>query len=395
MTVFDYKATDHEGRDVAGRLEARDAHHATSQLEQEGLTVLNLSVVEETATAGHRNTLSAEQAEQVVGHVAQLSVAELPLSEGLLAAAQESGDRRVADVLRSIAAKTEQGRSLEDVLASSEDVFPPHISGLVLAAARTGEMGSALAELVEHRRATRSLQRSIRLAFAYPLLVVCLAAIVLLFIIGYTAGIYDQLLEEFGVELPTLTRVLFWWRDTGIWLALGVAFVATLAGGIIRMRVGRAGWLRLVSTLPILGPLWHWSALAEWAGLLSVLIKHEIPLPQALRLASAGVGNANVGRLSAELAECAGQGQSVSQAMSTDPQFPRSLVPLVRWGEQAGMLSEAFATGHDMFAERARTRALLLQTVLPPVLFIAIGCTVLFVVGALFAPIGLLIHHLS
>jgi type II secretory pathway component PulF len=127
----------------------------------------------------------------------------------------------------------------------------------------------------------------------------------------------------------------------------------------------------------------------------SVLLKHEIPLPQALRLASAGVSNANVGQLSTELAERASEGQSVSQAISAEPQFPRSLVPLLRWGEQAGMLAEAFAAGHDMFVERARNRALLLQTVLPPVLFIAIACIVLFVVGALFSPIGSLIHSLS
>ncbi len=395
MATYRYTATDTNGKQVAGQVDASSSDRARAELERDGLTVRELSPIDEGATAENQVALSPEEAEQVVGHVAQLSAADLPLAEGLHAAAQESDNPRVAAALHSIAEQTLQGHSLEEVLASTENMFPPHIAGLVLAAARTGELGDVLSELVEHQRAARALRWSILAAFAYPLLVTCLAVVVLLLIIGFVVGIYDQMMKEFALELPLMTRVLFWWRSTGVWLVGGLVAAAILAGVIARITMGRAGWLRLMATVPIVGPLCHWPAMAEWAGLMSVLIKHQIPLSQALRLASGGVGNANIEQLSLRLADSAAQGQTVSQVMSTEPQFPGSLIPLIRWGEESGMLADAFATGREMFEQRTRARAQLIQSTLPPVLFVAIGCSVLFVAGALFVPLGGLIHSLN
>ena len=85
----------------------------------------------------------------------------------------------------------------------------------------------------------------------------------------------------------------------------------------------------------------------------------------------------------------------MSLAMSAEPQFPSSIVPLIRWGEDNGMLPEAFSAGREMLEQRTHMRAMLLQSILPPILFVMIGCSVLFVVGALFVPFGSMIQGLS
>ncbi len=76
-------------------------------------------------------------------------------------------------------------------------------------------------------------------------------------------------------------------------------------------------------------------------------------------------------------------------------QIPASLVPLIRWGEEAGGLADSLEMGREMLEERVRLRSLWLQTALPPGLFIAIGCSVLLVVGALLMPLGSLMNSLT
>ena len=81
--------------------------------------------------------------------------------------------------------------------------------------------------------------------------------------------------------------------------------------------------------------------------------------------------------------------------MASGHEWPAFLVPLIRWGEETGTLADALGAGREMLEERVRMRSLLLQMALPPVLFIAIGCLVLFLVGAMFMPMLSLIQGLS
>jgi type IV pilus assembly protein PilC len=118
-------------------------------------------------------------------------------------------------------------------------------------------------------------------------------------------------------------------------------------------------------------------------------------LPDALELAADGVANTAVGQLSRQLAEKAAQGQSMSRMVAESGQLPNSLIPLVRWGEQTGTLSEAFDTGRELLQRRVQVRSLLLKSVLPPLLFIGIGSVVIFVVSGIFMPLVSMITGLA
>ncbi len=240
-----------------------------------------------------------------------------------------------------------------------------------------------------------ALRGGILKGLAYPLVVTCLAAVILLFIIICVGGNAQRILIDFDVSLPAITIVFFWWRDIGLWLLAGLVAGVIGAVLVVRWRLNEAGWRRLLATVPIVGPIWHWSALAEWSSLLGLLLRHEIPLPLALRLAAEGVSDANVARLSMGMADGVSRGRSLSQAMTSVHEIPASLVPLVNWGEKAGSLAESLGTGRELLEQRVRTRSCCLQTILPWILFIAIGCGVFFVVGSLFVPLISLIQALS
>ena len=85
----------------------------------------------------------------------------------------------------------------------------------------------------------------------------------------------------------------------------------------------------------------------------------------------------------------------MSELIVTDRPLPVSLVPLVRWGERVGLLHEAFGTGRELFDRRVRVRALMLQSILPPILFMLVACSVVMVIAALFAPLTSMISSLS
>jgi type II secretory pathway component PulF len=339
--------------------------------------------------------LNSNEAAQLGQRVALVAASGLPLAAGLRAAARESGAGRVAAALEGLAEQVQRGSSLDEALSAAPVRLPGHVRGLLAAAGRSGDLGGALVELVEYQRVGRELTNSLWSSLAYPLLIVGLALLVLVFLVQFVAGSFAKMFDDFQLQLPAATELLMWWYRNGTFAFVGAAVVGILAAVAIWLGTTRASRLRLYKAVPLLGPLWRWAGWAEWSGLLSVLVRRQVPLAEALRLAADGMSDADMGQLSLQLAEGVGRGQSLSQLAAVTRRLPSSLVPLLHWGEQTGVLADALAAGRAMFESRLRTRAWLLQSILPPIVFIAVGSCFLFVIGALFLPLVSMIQGLS
>ncbi len=394
MAAYFYSATDRQGSPQSGQIEAASIDEARGRLLERGWDLLSLSPVQSTVTVSPP-ALSTDEAEELVQQVARLAAAGFPLGSGFRAAADESDSERVAQALRMLAERIDQGQSLASILQGADNWLPPHVVGLILAALRTGRLGEALLELVAHQRGARSLRRGLWEALAYPLTVAILATVLLGLLTVWLSHTFEVLFRDFELQLPLATRHLFWWRDTGVWILLVAVLLATGLALVYRHRCGPAGWARLLASFPLFGPLLHFRGLAEWSSLMSVLIKNQVPLPDALRWSAEGVSNAWVAHNSRVWAKETASGQSVSDVLSSRSDFPRGLTPLIQWGEKNGVLAEAFATSREVLERRVRLRAEMLRSALPALLFLAIGCGVLMLVIGLFMPIPYLIQALS
>ncbi len=257
--------------------------------------------------------LTMRDAEDLTAAIADVAVVGLPLAEGLRAAATETRNRRVAAELRWIASQIESGRPVEDVLGAPQLRLPGYVAGLIRAALRTGRLGEVLVELVDHQQTVRDMWRTTRAALAYPMALFMLALAIGLGVEVYLVGPMCAMFEEFGLVLPTVTEVLIWGHREGIPWLLGTGAVFVLVVAIFRLFGGRARWRRCLSTVPIIGVLWHWSGVAELSRVLAVLTEQDIPLPEALRLAADGVHDANMSEVSRDLAAGVEQGSALSE----------------------------------------------------------------------------------
>jgi len=402
MPIFRYEATQADGQRDSGEVTAADADDARRQLMARGFLAIHVvePVAEESAGV---TPLSTREAEEVVATLAELSNAELPLAEGLRAAAAESVNRRVARALRDIAADVERGFSLESCVTQRGESLPPHVRGLIAAATRSRRLGLTLDELVEHYRVLRETRAQVIASLAYPVLVFSLALVLVSFVPLAIMPTFRKMFEEFELELPAATKfviqlsdVLRWFiSPPGIWVLL-VAAGAFLTF-VVATTLGRSTAIaqRFAATVPLLGPMWQWSGAAAFARLMATMLDNQIPLSEALRLAAAGVPDPDIRDTALLLSGQVAEGRSLSDAIGEGRRLPLSIVPLVRWGERTNALPEAFRTCSEMLLSRVRLRALLLRSVSPPLVFLVVGLVIGFFVLALYMPMVSLIQGLS
>jgi type II secretory pathway component PulF len=234
------------------------------------------------------------------------------------------------------------------------------------------------------------------------LIVLALTFALLSFLPLFVVPEFKKMFEEFELELPPATELLIEASDilqllasqTGLWILFGIVILVVVLlalpgiSGIVRGR-------RILATVPIIGPLWHWSGAAEFSQMLAILLDEGIGLPEALRLTADGLNDPDLSDLCNELSRGVHEGRTFSELLASTSRLPPSIIPLVRWGEKTGELPEALRSASNMMLGRIRLRAMLLRSISPPVVFLLVFLSIGSMIVSLFMPLVSLIQGLS
>jgi type II secretory pathway component PulF len=274
---------------------------------------------------------------------------------------------------------------------------------MVAAAARTGQLGTALDELLQHQRTVRVMFWRIWGSLAYPVAVGILNLLVIGFFMVYVVPEFKQMFLEFELQLPTATIAVIRLSDAIVWLVSGVGrgtlllivtlvvllayFAATGRGGVVLQRL-------VIESIPIVGVLWQWSGAASFLYLLSSLLDKNVQLTEALQLTADGTAKSDLRQAGRMLSAEVAKGSRLSDLVAASGCLPLSAVPLLRWGERTNSLPEATRILSAMFADRVRMRSDWLRSVAPPFFYVLVGLSAACVVIALYSPMIILIQGL-
>jgi type II secretory pathway component PulF len=340
--------------------------------------------------------LSREETRLLAEQLAVITRAGRPLASGLMAAAEETPSRRLAAAMNLIAERLQQGRPLDDVLRENPYLIPPHMLRLIETGLRAGNLPAVLSAQVEIDRASFDVRRSIRLAIGYPIFIALICVVLLVLLTIFIVPGMRQVAKDFNIALPFSTQALFAISGKSTAIVVGAFLAATtMALFALRVSLPPQRWRFALTHIPIFGPMLLWRGLAEWSRLVSLLLKQGLPAPEALRLASSGVNDALMAVEGLRLARATSQGRGIADSLAEIGTLPAPIVPIVRWGEQSGTLAEAFTSVAEMYENRIRLRSALARAILPPITFILVAITVLWLVNALFGPLIELITSLS
>ena len=411
MTRFNYRATDENGLEVEGDLSAPSIEVARQELAHRGWKVIELSANASHSTvpvppmpappASHASlgSLSGSDAELLAGQMANVTGAGLPLSAGLRALSEEVPSRRVRRWLRAISERLERGQSLGAVAREAEGAWPRYFLAMLSAGQRTGKLPVLLNECVVHLRTTAEVRRELWVALAYPAVLIAVAWLLLSFLATLILPQFKSIFLGFGTELPGITVAILAWSDVmgvvGWWslpalvLVLWLAWIFGEPLGYERLRDS------LVSHVPLFGEARRSAALSEFCRLLSMLVKYEVGLPEAVRLAAGSVRDADLREACFDLATRIQAGESLTDAATQIGRFPQDLLHLFRWADRGEDFAEGLQNASEVLDAQSRVHSHTLAIVFEPAVTIAIGIVVGLTVIALFMPLVKLLNDLS
>lgn len=330
--------------------------------------------------------LSGQEAADLADYAAQLAKAGLPLAPGFRAMAEELPRSRLAAVLRRIATRLDAGAPLDVAMEAEERSFPVHLRGLVIASARSGRLASVLERFVVLERSRAELRRRVWASLAYPAVLMAALLALFAFVALWIVPQFRKMFEDFGAELPTITRWVLIVSQYGVWCLLGT-IGAVLAVWLILRLVAPVAAIRLGYLVPMVGPMAYWTRITQFCRMMELLLEQQVPAPEALRLCAEGLREPDLAKGCRKAAAEIESGSALSEALARHRQFPPTLTPFLQWGQKTANLPAAFQAAAEAFESRAQGDMALLASVILPITLLAVLSGAFFLIMGLFLPL--------
>jgi type II secretory pathway component PulF len=389
VNKFSYKAITTAGEARSGTIEAPSQAQAVRLLQQNGLVILHVGSSDpgESLSAATRSIggrITAQQLMEFSSETSALLDAKIPLEEALKTQADLCTHAGFKEVLSEVWKDVNGGASFADALARHPKIFERFYSNMVRGGEASGSLElimRRIAALMERRQALKSKVVS---AMVYP-------ALLLVMGIGVVAGLMfflipklTEMFAESGQLLPASTRAViamsefnrdYWWLAPILFVVAFAAFkVAT------RTEEGKVKWGLKVLRIPLVGRLTAEAETSRFCRMLSALLDGQVPILQAISITGSTLSNAALRDLMKKVYEAVQAGKPMGPLLQQHPEFPQLASRMVTLGEDSGELGTMLNKVADRYEEKVSATTDRFVSVLEPIMIVAMGIFVAFIV---------------
>ncbi len=387
MPLFEYKAVAPGGETLTGEMDAPSSDLVIARLQEAGNIPVSAREVGagfrlETLFRGRRG-LSQREIGDMTQQLSTLLGAGLPLDRSLGILSDLSENDRVKDLVDKVRNHVREGGSLSEGLEARHGVFSRFYINMVRAGEIGGSLDQTLARMAEYLERAKELKDGVVSALIYPALLVVLAVASLILLMVYVIPQFTPMFEDFGGDLPMLTRIVvgagdvlqnFWWGLIGITVVIVLWFRMQLARPASR-RVWDARFLRMKWVGDIIAKI-ETARLSRTTG---TLLVNGVPLLSALSIAKNVMSNTVLADDVADAAKQVKTGTPLARALASNGNFPRLALQMVNVGEETGKLDDMLLKVADTYDREVRVTIDRLMAMLVPVLTLGLA----FLIGTI------------
>jgi type IV pilus assembly protein PilC len=395
MATYAFKALDLAGATTKGEMEAGDKQAVAAQLRSKGLIVVD---IEEQAPPNAGDLLARFQRikpDELVIATRQLSTmvnSGMSLLRSLYIIEEQTENDKLRDIWIEVRKDVEAGLALSDALRKHPEVFNDLYVAMVEAGETGGILDNTLIRVADQLEKDAALRRQIKAAMIYPAMIGGFAFVVLFALVAFLVPVFETIFKDFGGDLPAITKFTVWlshmFTQRFYVLFGGIAGVIWAFKTWKRTESGQMQWDRLKLKFPMkIGDIVQKVALARFSRTFSGLIAAGVPMLEAIEITGRTSGNKVIEKAMFEVRESVKKGGSLTAPMMEVPEaFPVMVTQMIGVGEETGALETMMSKIADFYEEQVAAAVKALTSILEPIMIVAVGGIVGFIVIAMYLP---------
>lgn len=395
---FTYTATDKQGTQTSGRIEAASRNEVADMLHEKGLMVMsvNESIGMQLRKFGQIQIGKFSLKDRMIftkQFVAMLE-AGLPLVQTIEVLKEQAPNEAMGEQLGKVYKDLQNGMSLSKSFSKNSNIFSELETNLMSAGEKSGNLTEVLSNIGENMEKANKLKGKVKGALIYPAIISVAIVAVMAILIIFMVPQMENLYKDFGVQkLPFVTNIIvsisnFITSIVGIMtLVFFIILMIVIFGYYRSTDSGKRIFHRLALKLPVFGPLNVKIQAADFARLLSMLLSSGVPIIDALNIVADSTSNVIYQEAVRDAAAKVIKGVPLAVPLTQAKIYPAILTHVIAIGEETGKLDQVLADMATFFENEVNETAENLTKLLEPIILLVVSLLVGFLAIAVYWPI--------
>jgi type IV pilus assembly protein PilC len=393
MPVFEYTARNLKGDLVKDQIDLPSKDDVVAHLRKNRLVVVQVRQAAGAVSLGGMFKPGIKTRDVVIftRQFATMINSGLPLVQALDILAQQTENKALADVTRSVVYDVESGQTLADALRKHPKAFTDLYVNMVAAGEAGGILDTILQRLAQFLEKNDAIVRKVKGAMIYPAVIFSVAGIAVSVLLIFVIPTFQNMFASVNLELPLPTRIVIGMSNIlkHYWWAIGalVGFIVFSINRYYKTPGGRLNIDKLLLKAPVLGDLLRKSAVSRFTRTLGTLISSGVSILDGLEITARTAGNMVIHNAVMESRASIAGGDTISAPLAKSKVFPPMVISMIAVGEQTGGLDEMLSKIADFYDEEVDAAVSALLSLMEPIMIVVLGVIVGGMVVAMYLPI--------
>jgi type IV pilus assembly protein PilC len=262
---------------------------------------------------------------------------------------------------------------------------------MVRASELSGSFGHMMDRIGEYLNQQMETKRQVIGAMVYPLVIVCMAVLTTIFMLTFVLPRFMVLFQgkESILPMPTIILMAMSASLRNFWYLYLVTVGGSAAGFhyFVRTETGRAWWDMAKLKIPILKNLCHALYLSRGLKTMGELVNAGVPMLDTIAITAEVSGNVHYARIWNRVHVAVRKGQRIAPTLARSAFIPSSVAQMISAGEETGALADILSDVSDFYDKQLKATIKTVTAAIEPLMIVAMGGVVGFIVAAILLPI--------
>lgn len=402
MPKFSYTAKTKEGKPIREVEDAVSREDLVAKLRGRGLFIVSINEMKRRQgkppaipfifyKKGKRNSIKLYDLTLFARNLFTTLSSGVTLLRSLEIISQQTESAKLEKALKECGKSVKEGLSLSEAVAKYPGIFPALWRGVVEVGETSGNLPFVMEKLADYLDIRMEFERKVKSALVYPSIVFSAAIIAVFVFFKFILPKFSGIFEQFGIELPLMTKIMFWIsrfvEKYFLFIIVGLVLAIYLFIRSFKNQQTRKVWDKVGLRLPIAGDLVFLASLERFTSAVSILLDSGLPLVSTLEIAARATGNSFLEKNLLYIRDKVRDGGSLSTEFTKQELFPPLISEMSKIGEETGSLPQVFGRISAHYRKELSTRIDRLVAAFEPLMIVFMGVVIGFIVISLFLPL--------
>jgi len=397
MSLFKYKAVNHEGATYEASMEAPDRFAVYRKIKESGESVVFVNEVHSKGAVYMEKLNSifsrVKTHEKIIfaRNLASMIEAGLSVTRALAVMEKQTKNKKLKITLRELNDDISRGQSLSESMRVKKDIFSTLFVSMVKAGEESGNLAGSLKVVALQMEKTYQLTKKVRGALMYPAVIVCIMIVIGILMLVYMVPTLSSTFKGLGVELPRSTRMVIAVSDflrAHYLITFGGVVLFVLSGLVFsRSFIGKRFFDLVSLKFPIIGTIVMEINSARTARTLSSLLSSGVDVVLAIGVTEEVMQNSYYKEVLKKAQTTIQKGEPISSIfIQNEHLYPIFVGEMMSVGEETGKMADMLLGVATFYEEEVDQKTKDMSSLIEPFLMVLMGIAVGFFAISMLAP---------